>query len=159
MPRFAPRGEFLSTLCTLRDITERKRTEEALRASEARFAKAFSSSPMTQVITRLADGHFLDVNDAFVHMFGYARAEVLGHTALELGLWLHPHERPRLMQMLHEGRAVRDYKTRARTKAGGIVDLLVFMERIELAGEPCVLASACDITERKRAEAIRQTFA
>jgi len=159
VPHFTPRGGFLSTLCSLRDMTERKRTEEALRASEERFAKAFRSSPAMQVITRLADGRFLDVNDAFVHRFGYERAEVIGHTALALGLWVHPHERPGLMRMLHERRVVRGYETRARTKAGGILDLLVFLERIERAGgEPCVLASASDMTERTRAQDMRQSF-
>jgi PAS domain S-box-containing protein len=78
IPRFSPSGEFLSTLCTMREITERKRAEEALRESEARFSKALRSSPATHVITCLADGRFLDVNDAFLHMFGYERAEVIG---------------------------------------------------------------------------------
>jgi PAS domain S-box-containing protein len=142
VPHFTPRGGFLSTLCSLRDMTERKRTEEALRASEERFAKAFRSSPAMQVITRLADGRFLDVNDAFVHRFGYERAEVIGHTALALGLWVHPHERPGRMQMLHERRVVRGYETRARTKAGSILDLLVFLEG----------------TERTQAQDMRQSF-
>jgi PAS domain-containing protein len=40
VPRFAPSGEFLSTLCTLRDITERKQAEEALRQSAFDLAEA-----------------------------------------------------------------------------------------------------------------------
>jgi PAS domain S-box-containing protein len=134
------------------DITAHKHAEEALRESEERFSKAFRSSPVTNVIARLADDRFLDVNDAFQQMFGYERSEVIDQTALDLGLWVNPQERQRLGQILREGRAVRDYETRARTKSGDILNVLLFMELIELGGEQCVLATAYDITARKQAE-------
>ncbi len=141
-----------------REITERQQVAEALRESEERFSKAFRSSPVTNVILRLDDECFLDVNDAFSRMFGYERTEVVGQTALGLGLWLNPQQRVGLMQVLREAGAVRDYETRARTKSGAILNLLVFMELIELGGERSVLATACDITDRKRAEeALRQS--
>jgi len=65
---------------------ERQRWEEDLRESERRFSKAFYSSPGCLSISRVADGRFLYVNDRFVTLLGYSRAEAVGQTALGLGL-------------------------------------------------------------------------
>src|SRR5580700_11124319 len=51
--------------CNIRDITERRRTEENLRKSEERFSKAFRKNPLAITISTEADGRYLDVNDAF----------------------------------------------------------------------------------------------
>ncbi len=139
-------------------IAERQRVEESLRESEERFSKAFRSSPITHFIVRLADGCFLDVNHAFSQMFGYEHAEVIGRTVLDLGLWVNPQERQTLMQELYEARAVRNYQTRVRTKSGDILDVVFFMELIELDGQQCFLATSYDVTERKRVEeALQET--
>ena len=47
-------------------------TDEALRQSKARFATVFRSSPIGIVLSRLDDGAFLDVNDSFLGVYGYA---------------------------------------------------------------------------------------
>ena len=70
----------------IEDITERKRAEEALRASEEKFATVFRFSPNAIGIARAADGVFLDVNDAFTEILGYGRSEVIGRTWRELSL-------------------------------------------------------------------------
>ena len=66
------------------DITERKRLEEALRESEGKFSKAFAASPEVIVISRLADGEIIEVNDAWEALSGYTREESLGKTSAEL---------------------------------------------------------------------------
>ncbi|HEX7588229.1 MAG TPA: PAS domain S-box protein, partial [Anaerolineae bacterium] len=58
------------------DITERKQSEEALRQSESRFAQVFHASPVAVSITALEDGRYLDLNDAWLRLFGYERAQV-----------------------------------------------------------------------------------
>ena len=73
--------------CVLRDITERKRAEEQLRKSEDRFSKAFRQSPLAITISTQADGMYLDANESFLTMTGYAREDVVGHTSLELKIW------------------------------------------------------------------------
>jgi len=145
-------GDLVEFVGTAIDVTEQERASEALREIEERFSKIFHSSPTTVVLARLADGCFLDVNEAFVHLFGYERAEAVGQTAIGLNLLVNPQDRHQIRQMLADGRLARDYETRARTKWGRILDVSLFMERIELAGEPCVLATAYDITEHKGAE-------
>jgi two-component system NarL family sensor kinase len=130
---------------------ERHQAEEGLRESERRFSTAFYLSPACMVITRLADGRFLSVNDQFVTMFGYSREELIGQTALGLGLFVDPAQRSAFIALLAEHRA-RDVEAKARAKSGEILDLRVWMERIPLLGEECILAIACDVTDRKRAE-------
>src|SRR6266849_3688505 len=72
------------------EITEQKRAEAALRESEEKFAKAFRSSPDAIIITTLAEGRFLEVNEYFQKLFGYSRDEILGRTTVELDLWINP---------------------------------------------------------------------
>ena len=59
-----------------RDITERKRAEENLRESQAKYLSIFQNSPIG-IFLSLAEGHFLTVNPAFVSMLGYASPEEL----------------------------------------------------------------------------------
>ncbi|HXD22412.1 MAG TPA: PAS domain S-box protein, partial [Gemmatimonadaceae bacterium] len=130
---------------------ERRQTEERLRESERRFSTAFYSSPTVQSIGRVADGRFLYVNDQFVSVFGYSRAEAVGQTALSLGLYADPSQ-PGAARHPLDGRQARDFEMTARTKSGETIQLLMSMERIDLLGEECVLTVSCDITARKHAE-------
>jgi PAS domain S-box-containing protein len=140
------------------DITERKRAEAALRESEELFSKAFHSSPAPLIITRLADGCYLNTNDAFLRTFEYERVEVIGQTVLSLNIYVKPEDRKTLIDELQEQGALRGYESQARTKSGRILDLLVFVERVKLKGEQCLLSTAYDITERKGVEeALRES--
>ncbi|MEA3156674.1 MAG: hypothetical protein QOK44_4263 [Betaproteobacteria bacterium] len=152
VPRVSADGNFVSTFCSLRDITKRKHFERALSESEERFAKAFRASPVINTIIRLADHRFIDVNDAFVRVFGYERSEAIGRTARELNLWADPAECPTLIDMPKNERTEQGDEVRGHTRAGETLELVVFTERIELGGEQCVLVSAYDQTARKHAE-------
>src|SRR5260370_25244339 len=103
-------------------------------------------------IARTADSRFMYVNDRFVTLYGYSRAEVIGQTSLGLGLYVDPaHRQTLLAQVLGEHMAL-GAEARARTKSGEALDVLVWAERIQLLGEDCILAITCDNTDRKRAE-------
>jgi PAS domain S-box-containing protein len=130
---------------------EHHQTEKGLRESERRFSTVFYANAACMAITRFADGRFLYVNDRFVSMLGYSRDEAIGRTALELGLYADPQQRRVLMQLIG-GRMAPDVEVTARTKAGQLLDLLVWVERVPLQGEDCLLAIACDISDRKRAD-------
>lgn len=146
-------GSVVGMQVIVRDITARKRAEEALRKSEERFAKAFHASPAAITITRLADGRYLDVNASFLCLSGYSRAEVIGMTSLELHYWVNPHDRERVTQFLREHGSVRDFGTQLRTKSGEIREARMSMELITLDEEPCMLSIIHDVTERRRLEA------
>jgi PAS domain S-box-containing protein len=140
----------------IRDTSERKRLETALRASEEKFAKAFRSSPDGIAIATLADGRFIEVNDSFLRLTGYHREELIGRTSVELGIWKSPQDRSRLVVPLEERGAVHDQEFEFHTKSGQSVVGLVSSEVIDLGGARCMLTMIHDITERKRAEDERE---
>lgn len=141
-----------SAIWVARDVTERKRAEEALSLSEEKFAKAFRSSANLIAIATLADGRFIEVNDTFLKIGGFQVEEVIGHTSLELNLWANVQERDQVMQLLRAEGAFRNREGSFRMKSGEIRVGLLSAEIIDLGGTPCVLYVFNDITERKRAE-------
>ncbi len=116
------------------------------------IARIFAGSHVAIGISRLADGRFIAVNDAFEHLFGLARQAILGHTALELGLWPFPEERARLLSMLRQGQPVRAFEARYRKHSGAIGDLLVSASLVDFDGDRYMVGLLTDATERKRAE-------
>jgi PAS domain S-box-containing protein len=134
------------------DITERKRAEEALRESEEKFTRAFRATPSALVISTLAEGRYIEVNESFERTTGYRRGEVIGRTSLELNIWETPEARTRFLQRIQEEGRVHDLEDTFRSKSGELLVGLLSAEIIEIGGEQCLLILANDITERKRME-------
>ena len=132
------------------DITEMKRAERLLRQSEERFSTVFRSSPAAIAISRLEDRAYVDVNDAWEHLFGWTRDEILGASIGFLDIWTDPSERERIFQSLATDVRIRDEEVRFHLHSGEIADVLLSAEVIDFGGERYVLASMVDITERKR---------
>ena len=123
-------------------MTERKRTEDGLRESEERFSTVFQASPVGMSITRVADGQYIEVNDAFLSLFGYAREEALSHTSLQLQTWAFPEDRDRLVSML---------RVCISTLAGvpsivfGLFGLAFFINTLHLSSSKSVLAGSATL--------------
>jgi len=126
--------------------------EDQLRASEERFQTAFYASPMAMAITTLAEGRYVDVNEAFERQMGYGRTELIGRTTLELNVWPSPGIRAAMITRLQREMTLRDQNTQFRTKSGRLITTLYTVALISLAGQPCVLAAIEDITAQKQAE-------
>ena len=127
-----------------------RRATELLQKSEARFAKIFEDSPVAIAISRLSDGVFMDANDAFVQLYGYPRDELIGRTWEQLRLW-HSGDRSQVTEELRDKVHV-VVDVQGLRKNGDVVDLLASLELIDLDGEPCILGTLVDVTERKGAE-------
>jgi len=138
------------------DITERKRAEEELRRSEKRFATVFRTSPVCTTLSRLADGNFLDINDAFLRLLGYDREEVIGRNPLMLNIWENPDDRARMVETLQNRGRVDGFETTFRTKSGKIRNVIVISEVVDVAGEKHILGLTLDITHHKNAETEKQ---
>jgi PAS domain S-box-containing protein len=140
------------------DITERKRAEEALRQSEENFSIAFQSSPAALLITRLADGRFLELNDAYSAIVGYQREELLGHQTTDFDIYINPTDRQTIVEQLQHRGSVRDFETSIRHRSGAIRHVIANQELITFNNEACILTHLLDITVRKQAEDYLRRF-
>jgi two-component system, cell cycle sensor histidine kinase and response regulator CckA len=142
-----------------RDVTERRKSAEALRQSEERFSSAFRVSPVAIAVSNLKDGAYIDVNESFVRLFGFQREEVIGHTAVGLKLWADPQDQKKMDQILEKRQSVGGVECDFRVKSGELRNALLFVEPIDLNNTPCALTIVHDMTERLALESkLRQAM-
>jgi PAS domain S-box-containing protein len=134
------------------EVERRKESEDALRLSEERFAKAFHAGPIIGAIRSLRDNKIIDANDNFLRFLEYERDEVVGLTPLELGFWVDRQDFEKTFQELNSSIEFRDKEVALRTRSGRAIKALFSAVIIEIGGEPCALISFVDITESKRME-------
>jgi diguanylate cyclase (GGDEF)-like protein/PAS domain S-box-containing protein len=134
------------------DITERKRAEEAIHASEASYRSLFNSlSELVYIQDR--EGRFLSVNDAVVKTYGYAREELLGKSPSMLaapGL-NDPEVSREALRRAFEGEPQR-FEFWGRRKDGSCFPKDVILTRGTYFGKDVAIAVARDVTEWKRSE-------
>ena len=135
-----------------RDVRERKAMEAALRAGEAKFSALFELSPVALTITRVADGVFLDVNDEFLQLSGFARSELIGHTALDLKLYAEPAQRDAIVAEVRRTGHLSGWPVTIRTKDGTTSDCLMSVAIEAIDGVPCFLAGIVHIGPLRQAE-------
>lgn len=136
-----------------RDLNEQRRAQEVLRQSEERFSLVFHHSPVAIGLTTAAEGRYLDVNDSLLNLIGYARDEIIGHTAVELNIWETPEQRANAARTIREAGSLQGLEVGFRRKSGEIRTTLTSIVPVMLNGQDCYLSLVYDITERKRAEA------
>ncbi|MBD2409797.1 hybrid sensor histidine kinase/response regulator [Nostoc calcicola FACHB-389] len=120
--------------------------------AEEKFAKVFRSSPNPIAIATVSEARFLDVNPSFLRISGYSLEEVIGHTATELDLGKNTVSFAQKIQLLLETGSLYNQEFEFSAKSGEVKIILISIELIDLAGVPCALLIANDITERKRLE-------
>jgi PAS domain S-box-containing protein len=138
------------------DITARQQAELALKKSEEKYFKAFNNSPVLVVLSSLETGRYIEVNETFLHTMGYAREDVVGRTSLEMRIWADPDDRRKIQDSINATGYVRNMEVNRRTRAGRILTMLFSAERIDVAGEACMLSVSQDISERKKIQEERE---
>lgn len=144
-------GRILSNMI-IRDISERKKSEEALRLSEEKFSKAFYCNQAPMAISRLNDGVLIDTNRSYAEVLGFNREEMIGRSASELGIWVDPKDRQGMLKQLSEHGYISNYESEHRKKSGEIGCAFSTLSILDVDTEKCLLISSVEITERKKAE-------
>ncbi len=138
-----------------RDITERLRSETALRESELRFRSLLGDIPSISVQGYLADGTVSYWNRASEQLYGYSAQEALGRNLLDLIVppALHAQVRQQLQQMFATGASIPGAEVQLRRKDGTPVDVFSSHTYIAVPGQPPeMFCIDIDISGRKAAE-------
>jgi len=129
-----------------------RQTIDSLHKSDELFRTAFKTSPDAISISRLSDGQFVNVNQRFEHIFGFDRHELLGKTAIELGIWCNPADRDQMVVEMTQHGQVSNLPVKFRAKSGRVITGLFSAKLITLYNEPQLLAITRDITEWEDAQ-------
>ncbi len=143
------KGLFTHWVAVERDITQRKRAEQALVDSEQRYAALFEMAPVPMWVFDVATKRFLNVNKAAVDSYGYSTAEFLGMTLFDI----RPEaEHPRLERALEDDSVERKGDWQHRRKDGSVFSVHAVSRPIQYAGVPARFVLAMDITAQRKAE-------
>ncbi|GBC87510.1 Oxygen sensor histidine kinase NreB [bacterium HR12] len=123
---------------------------------EVLWRAVFEESTEAIVISRAEDGTILDANEAWCRMTGFAREELLGRSAVELGMWPDPDERRALLEAARAAHGPGTVLVRAARRDGSIRYGEVHARAVEVAGEEILVASVRDVTDRFEAEEERR---
>ena len=152
-PVFDASGELVAISTIARDITERKKAEEALRLSNI-YNRSLIEASLDPLVTIGPDGKITDVNEATELVTGYSRDELIGTDFTNY--FTEPEKaREGYQQVFREG-LVLDYALEIQHRNGHITPVLynASIYKDESGKVIGVFAAARDITERKKAEEI-----
>lgn len=139
-------------LSVVRDISERKKNEQAIIQSEEKFRSAFYTNPDSININRFSDGMYVSVNNGFSNLTGYKEEEILGKTSSDINIWVNPEDRDKLVTGLKQHGYIRNLEAKFRMKDGSIKTGLMSGSILKIDGVNHILNIIHDITERKRTE-------
>jgi PAS domain S-box-containing protein len=131
----------------IRDITARKKAEQAIRESEERYRGLTEAS--VEGILIHDNGILLDANPSLARMFGYDLSEMLGGNAIDL--LAAPESRELLYDEMRK-RSNGPYEVTGRRKDGSRIDCEITARSITYAGSTARVAAIRDITDRKQLE-------
>ncbi len=152
-PILSPDDEFQGYRGIDRDITDRKRIDDALRQSEERYRSFYQKTPV-MLHSIDCNGRLASVSDYWLEVLGYERAEVIGRKAIDFLTEESRREaKKHWIPQLFETGVVKHAPYRFVKKSGQIIDVLLnaFAER-DASGALQGYAALLDITERKRME-------
>ena len=145
-------GQADGRVWSFRDASERRRAEEALRASEERYRSLFERH-VAGIFRNAVDGRILDCNDAYAHLLGYgSRWDLIGRNAFEF--FSDPALREEAIRELRERRSFSDRELCLRRRDGTPVWVSATTSlRWDVdSGADCLEGAMVDITRRKEAE-------
>ncbi len=148
----SPDGSTIGYVSIIRDITERRQAEEALKESEEKYRISLQSIPDSVCINRQKDGLYFYANEGFSQIMGYSVEEAEGKSSLDLNLFVNPADRDEFIKILKEKGELHGFELQYRKKDGTIFDALISARPLRYSEEDCLVAVVKDITPIKKAE-------
>jgi PAS domain S-box-containing protein len=151
---FSSEGKLCRINGVVRDITERKGVEEALRKSEEKYRFLFEQSPVINMIISI-DGRIEDINESMINKLGYSKDEIIGKHAIE---FIVPEQKERAaveLERCFRGEPTPEIDFGIQAKDGSIRTILFSPGQVILHEEgqhTSILITGIDVTERKQAE-------
>lgn len=150
-PLYNSSGKPVGAIESLRDISERTKTEEVLRQSQEKFSKAFHGSPIMMILATF-DGIIIDVNDSFCARIGYTRQEIIGRNSNELLFYRDPEMPHQILAILMENNRIDNQPFEFWDKSGQLHQGLLWSQLLDLDGALSHIACVIDVTEQLRIE-------
>lgn len=151
-------GDTVGRVWSFRDVTDRRRAEQALRESEERYRALVELSP--DAIAVHSQGRVVFSNTAGGRLLGYASPDdVVGRSVLD---FVHPDSRKvvgeRMRRLLEDGRPVPFIQEKFVRRDGSTLEAEVGAVPFRYQGQPAVQVVIRDITERRRAERVQSAL-
>jgi PAS domain S-box-containing protein len=127
-----------------------RRSTAALRENENKFIDLFQRSPLPLALVHRASRQLIEVNDAWLQLFGFTAPEVLHRTADEINLWVDPQARQQTVDYLDSHGYVVRQDALLRRRDGQTMCCVVTGRVIESAGQSCALYSSLDVTAQRQ---------
>jgi PAS domain S-box-containing protein len=141
-------GLFRSAFGTVQDITQKKKTEFALRESEKLYKAIFNNSPFSMGIADKKTLKCLNVNRTACGLYGYTKKEFLNLNSYDI--WL-PDDHEKFSAILASGKYTSDRNTRVhRKKNGELIYVDPSITEINYEGSKAFLITVVDVTEKKK---------
>ncbi|HMD96451.1 MAG TPA: PAS domain S-box protein [Terriglobia bacterium] len=154
VPIHDAQGKIMGYVGVSRDITDRKRAEVALQASERRY-RHFLERNTAGVLRSTVDGTVLDCNESLVRILGYDSLEEMKARSMR-EFYLDLPARDTMIRLLRKEKALTAYELRFRRKDGVPIWCLANINLAEQDGSEVLEGTMVDITERKQAEEARR---
>ena len=124
------------------------------RLSQARdlFSRLFHVNPIPTSISRLEDGSFIDINDAYLDFCGLTREDIINHTSEELKLPLAPQIRHGLIARVQKEGVIQNLQLDITLPSGEAKTILASLQNLNFGGVDALMLAFNDITERVRIE-------
>jgi PAS domain S-box-containing protein len=144
-------GSISGRLIVLRDITDRKAAEEAIRDSEEKFRNIFKASPDPTYIAAL-DGRIIEFNDVLMVQSGYSSEDIASMNVINF--YAHPEDRHILIKRILEEGCVENYELQLKRKDGTLIETLATVVSRKDKDDNVIGFQGIvkDVTEKRRME-------